>query len=160
MVRWRIPFAKHYKTFGRSEERELKRNIHQIYVLRVANETGIGATCAAAAATDDADAQSPPTNERHVSIAWQEHNEILNQCRLFYLLPFSGACYCCMFIVQCSIAYEFFLFPADKHSIRFSLEWFFFRVSLVVCTAVCSRFDGFKSLKEFATYVRSFGNID
>lgn len=28
--------------------------------------------------------------ERHVSIARQEQNEILNQCRLFYLLLFSG----------------------------------------------------------------------
>lgn len=65
---------------------ELRRNIHQIYVLRVANETGIGATCYSRCCRCCCFIQHTET----CVYCTVKHNEILNQCRLFYLLLFSG----------------------------------------------------------------------
>lgn len=73
----------------KSDWLELKRNIHQIYVLRVANETGIGATCTGWWCAGNA-THSSSAHSRDICLLHGEHNEILNQCRLFYLLLFSG----------------------------------------------------------------------
>lgn len=64
-------------------------------MLRVANETEIGATCAAAAA------QNPPTNERHVSIAQRIQRDFKSMSIILFASIFRP-CYCCVVFHCCA----------------------------------------------------------
>lgn len=94
---------------------KLKRNIHQIYVLRVWNESGIGATCVLL----------NRTMPRHVSIAWRRTQRDFKSMSIILFASIFRPYYCCVF--RC-----FLFFADDKLVETFRVLYIHFGVSLLV----------------------------